>query len=49
MLNALQKASVSLGTDNVKMKRADASNPGLPPSSMMAFLRKVGESWKPFM
>ncbi|KAH7679830.1 nicastrin protein [Dioscorea alata] len=40
MLNALQKASVSLGTDNVKMKRADASNPGLPPSSMMAFLRK---------
>ncbi|KAM0949128.1 putative nicastrin [Dioscorea sansibarensis] len=40
MLNALQKASDSLGTDNVRMKRADALNPGLPPSSMMTFLRK---------
>ncbi|KAJ0981249.1 hypothetical protein J5N97_009504 [Dioscorea zingiberensis] len=40
MLNALQNASFSLGTDNVKIKSADASNPGLPPSSMMTFLRK---------
>ncbi|KAG6497136.1 hypothetical protein ZIOFF_045024 [Zingiber officinale] len=40
MLEALQSASDSLGTDNVKIKMADASNPGIPPSSLMAFLRK---------
>lgn len=42
MLEALQSASDSLGSDNVKIKMADASNPGIPPSSLMAFLRKVG-------
>lgn len=40
ILSALQKASVSLGSDNVKVKAADASNPGVPPSSLMPFLRK---------
>ncbi|XP_072977133.1 nicastrin [Typha angustifolia] len=40
MLSALQSASDSLGSDNVKIKTADASNPGVPPSSLMTFLRK---------
>ncbi|XP_008789257.2 nicastrin isoform X2 [Phoenix dactylifera] len=40
MLNAFQAASDSLGSDNVKVKTANASNPGIPPSSLMAFLRK---------
>lgn len=43
ILNALQSASVSLGSDNVKVKTADASNPGVPPSSLMPFLKKVGK------
>lgn len=40
MLDALQKASESLGSDNVNIKKADVSNPGVPPSSLMSFLRK---------
>ncbi|URE35756.1 Nicastrin [Musa troglodytarum] len=40
MLKALQNASDSLGSDNVKIKAADVSNPGIPPSSLMTFLRK---------
>ncbi|XP_064939098.1 nicastrin-like [Musa acuminata AAA Group] len=40
MLTALQSASDSLGSDNVKIKAADVSNPGIPPSSLMTFLRK---------
>ncbi|KAG0450445.1 hypothetical protein HPP92_026765 [Vanilla planifolia] len=40
ILDALQKASVSLGLDDVKVKKADTSNPGVPPSSLMPFLRK---------
>ncbi|KAG0461015.1 hypothetical protein HPP92_021000 [Vanilla planifolia] len=40
ILDALQKASVSLGSDDVKVKKADTSNPGVPPSSLMPFLRK---------
>ncbi|WOL20134.1 nicastrin [Canna indica] len=40
MLEALQSASESLGSDDVKVKTADASNPGIPPSSLMAILRK---------
>lgn len=41
MIDALQKASVSLGSDNVNIKKADVSNPGVPPSSLMSFLQKV--------
>ncbi|KAH0468003.1 hypothetical protein IEQ34_003036 [Dendrobium chrysotoxum] len=40
MLDALKKASLSLGSDNVNIKKADVSNPGVPPSSLMSFLRK---------
>ncbi|PKA47187.1 Nicastrin [Apostasia shenzhenica] len=40
ILDALQKASISLGTDNVKIRKADVSNPGLPPSSLFSFLKK---------
>lgn len=40
ILSAIQTASDSLGSDNVKVKAADASNPGIPPSSLMSFLRK---------
>uniref|UniRef100_A0ACD5ZEA0 Uncharacterized protein n=1 Tax=Avena sativa TaxID=4498 RepID=A0ACD5ZEA0_AVESA len=40
MLDALQSGSDSLGSDNVKVKPAAASNPGVPPSSLMAFMRK---------
>lgn len=40
ILDALQKASVSLGSDNVNIKKADLSNPGVPPSSLFSFLRK---------
>ncbi|OAY75320.1 Nicastrin [Ananas comosus] len=40
ILSALQSASISLGSDNVKVKTADTSNPGIPPSSLMTFLRK---------
>ncbi|THU47345.1 hypothetical protein C4D60_Mb09t14510 [Musa balbisiana] len=40
MLKALQSASDSLVSDNVKIKTADVSNPGIPPSSLMTFLRK---------
>lgn len=40
ILDALQKASESLGSDNVNFKKTDASNPGVPPSSLMSFLRK---------
>lgn len=43
MLKALQSASDSLVSDNVKIKTADVSNPGIPPSSLMTFLRKVGK------
>ncbi|KAJ6791400.1 nicastrin [Iris pallida] len=40
ILSAFQTASDSLGSDNVKVKTADASNPGVPPSSLMSFIRK---------
>jgi hypothetical protein len=45
ILDALQSASKSLGSDNVKVKQAASSNPGVPPSSLMSFIRKV----KPLM
>lgn len=40
ILSAFQTASDSLNSDNVKVRRADASNPGVPPSSLMSFIRK---------
>ncbi|KAK3159038.1 hypothetical protein QOZ80_2AG0144890 [Eleusine coracana subsp. coracana] len=40
ILDALQSASDSLGSDNVKVKHAASSNPGVPPSSLMSFIRK---------
>ncbi|CAM0944287.1 unnamed protein product [Alopecurus aequalis] len=40
MLDALQSGSDSLGSDNVKVKVAATSNPGVPPSSLMSFMRK---------
>lgn len=45
ILDALQSASKSLGSDNVKVKQAASSNPGVPPSSLMSFIGKV----KPLM
>ncbi|XP_073289088.1 nicastrin [Primulina huaijiensis] len=39
-LNALQRAQDSLKTDGIVVKRASTSNPGVPPSSLMTFLRK---------
>ncbi|XP_068663226.1 nicastrin isoform X2 [Aristolochia californica] len=40
MLTALQLASDSLGPEGVKIEKASSSNPGVPPSSLMAFLSK---------
>nr|CAB3447869.1 unnamed protein product [Digitaria exilis] len=40
ILDALQSASKSLGSDNVEVKQAASSNPGVPPSSLMSFVRK---------
>ncbi|CAL4885266.1 unnamed protein product [Urochloa decumbens] len=40
ILDALQSASKSLGSDNVKVTQAASSNPGVPPSSLMSFIRK---------
>ncbi|VFQ99696.1 unnamed protein product [Cuscuta campestris] len=39
-LNSLFHAQDSLKTENVKISMAKKSNPGLPPSSLMAFMRK---------
>lgn len=41
ILDGLQSGSDSLGSDNVKVKPAASSNPGVPPSSLMSFMRKV--------
>ncbi|XP_058108347.1 nicastrin isoform X3 [Magnolia sinica] len=40
MLNALQGACDSLGSERIKIKVANNSNPGIPPSSLMTFIRK---------
>lgn len=40
-LKALKHAQESLRTESVKISRANSSNPGIPPSSLMAFLKKV--------
>ncbi|XP_051147065.1 nicastrin [Andrographis paniculata] len=37
---ALQSAQDSLKTDNIVLKPASRSNPGVPPSSLMTFMRK---------
>ncbi|KAL6959619.1 hypothetical protein U1Q18_039773, partial [Sarracenia purpurea var. burkii] len=39
-LNALQIAQGSLQSSGIKITTANSSNPGIPPSSLMAFLRK---------
>uniref|UniRef100_A0A2P2M6K5 Uncharacterized protein MANES_02G078600 n=3 Tax=Rhizophora mucronata TaxID=61149 RepID=A0A2P2M6K5_RHIMU len=39
-LNALQHAQDSLESENIIVSSASTSNPGIPPSSLMAFLRK---------
>lgn len=44
MLNALKHAQDSLESKNVMVATASTTNPGVPPSSLMAFLRKVSDS-----
>ncbi|KAI7753253.1 hypothetical protein M8C21_006781 [Ambrosia artemisiifolia] len=39
-LSAIQKARDSLGTESIKYSTASESNPGVPPSSFMSFLRQ---------
>lgn len=39
-LKALKHAQESLSTESVKISTASSSNPGIPPSSLMAFLKK---------
>ncbi|KAL3525034.1 hypothetical protein ACH5RR_013406 [Cinchona calisaya] len=43
-LDALKRAQDSLKTENVKISTASESNPGIPPSSLMMFLRKNPQS-----
>ncbi|CDP01653.1 unnamed protein product [Coffea canephora] len=43
-LDALKRAQDSLKTENVKISVASKSNPGIPPSSLMMFLRKNPDS-----
>lgn len=42
MMTAIQQASVSFQPEKVSVNLADRENPGLPPSSLIALLRKVG-------
>ncbi|XP_055961412.1 nicastrin isoform X2 [Mercurialis annua] len=46
MFNAFKLALDSLELNNVTIASASASNPGIPPSSLMAFLRKFFLSWQ---
>lgn len=39
-MNALQYAQASLKSESIKIATASGSNPGVPPSSLMTFLRK---------
>lgn len=39
-LNALQQAKDSLKSESIMISTANSSNPGIPPSSLMSFLRK---------
>lgn len=41
MMTAIQQASVSFQPENVGINLADGENPGLPPSSLIAILKKV--------
>ncbi|XP_059307232.1 nicastrin isoform X2 [Lycium ferocissimum] len=43
-LSALKDALGSLKTKSIKISRASKSNPGLPPSSLMSFLKKNPET-----
>ncbi|XP_049379425.1 nicastrin [Solanum stenotomum] len=43
-LSALKDALGSLKTQSIKISRASKSNPGLPPSSLMSFLKKNPET-----
>lgn len=38
---AMKRAQESLLSENIKIAPASASNPGIPPSSLMTFLKKV--------
>lgn len=42
-LNALKQAGDSFFSDQITISSASTANPGIPPSSLMAFLRKVCE------
>ncbi|KAF2295546.1 hypothetical protein GH714_033170 [Hevea brasiliensis] len=44
ILNAFKRAEDSLESKNVAIARASTTNPGIPPSSLMAFLRKQNSS-----
>ncbi|XP_076951630.1 nicastrin-like [Bidens hawaiensis] len=39
-LNAVQKARDSLGTETIKYSTASGSNPGIPPASLMSFIKQ---------
>lgn len=41
---ALKRAQESLLSENIKITSASASNPGIPPSSLMALSKKVMDS-----
>lgn len=40
-LDALKVAQDSFASKNIKILSADKTNPGIPPSSLMAFMKKV--------
>ncbi|RWR95970.1 nicastrin isoform X1 [Cinnamomum micranthum f. kanehirae] len=40
MSSAFQRACDSLASESITIKRANTTNPGVPPSSLMSFLRK---------
>ncbi|GLJ11946.1 hypothetical protein SUGI_0180740 [Cryptomeria japonica] len=40
ILEALEQAAASFGTEAIKVKKASTSNPGIPPSSLMSFINK---------
>ena len=40
-MDALKSAQKSLQSEKIKITSASASNPGIPPSSLMSFLKKV--------
>ncbi|XP_031397601.1 nicastrin isoform X2 [Punica granatum] len=42
-LDGLKRAQDSLGSDQVKITSASSANPGIPPSSLMAFIKKNTE------